>query len=111
MRRAFVVGALAGSVFTVVSALWVMAPRVARATPMPTDKRGVHPLRTFRARQVPKLSQRGLGEMLGVARETVARWEIGARKVDGELLPLIVEVTGLPATKLRPDLAKLLAAE
>jgi transcriptional regulator with XRE-family HTH domain len=71
----------------------------------------VHPLRKFRDRQVPKLSQRGLGEMLGVTRETVARWETGVRKVDGERLPLIVEVTGIPATKLRPDLAKLLAAE
>jgi transcriptional regulator with XRE-family HTH domain len=62
----------------------------------------------FRDRQTPKLSQRGLGELLGVARETVARWESGARKVDDELLHLVVERTGIPATELRPDLVRLL---
>jgi transcriptional regulator with XRE-family HTH domain len=69
-----------------------------------------HPLKAFRDRQTPTLSQKGLAELIGVARETVARWESGARRVDDELLPVVVERTGIPATELRPDLVKLLAA-
>lgn len=68
-----------------------------------------HPLRAFRDRQTPKLSQKGLAELLGVARETVSRWESGIRNVDDDCLPKVVEKTGIPATELRPDLVRLLA--
>lgn len=69
----------------------------------------IHPLRAFRDRQTPRLSQKRLAEIIGVARETIARWESGNRNVDDELLPVVVEKTGIPATELRPDLVKLLA--
>jgi transcriptional regulator with XRE-family HTH domain len=68
----------------------------------------IHPLKAFREKQRPPLSQEQLGSMLGVARTTVARWETGARKIDDELVPRVVRATGIPASKLRPDLADLL---
>jgi len=67
-----------------------------------------HPLKTFRERQSPPLTHQTLADLLGVKRPTVSRWESGSRKIDGELIPRIVEKTGIPASKLRPDLAALL---
>jgi transcriptional regulator with XRE-family HTH domain len=69
----------------------------------------IYPIKAFRERL--ELSQQQLADLLGVARETISRWETGARKIDGDLLHRVVERTGIPATELRPDLAKLLAAE
>lgn len=64
----------------------------------------VHPLKAYRSRQ--KLTQRGLAALLGVARETVGRWETGDRKTDRNLLTAISAKTGIPAKELRPDLAE-----
>lgn len=66
------------------------------------------PLKTFRGNQEPPLSQRGLAQLLGVRRETVARWETGKRKIDEDKLSLVAETTGIPKNELRPDLAKLM---
>lgn len=66
----------------------------------------IHPLRTFRQMQSPKISQAELADMLGVARLTVLRWEKGERKIDPDKLPTVTEVTGIPARSLRPDLIK-----
>lgn len=71
----------------------------------------VHPLKVFREKQEPPLSQQGLADLLGVDRVTVARWETGARKVDAELLPNVATRTGIPRSELRPDLAALLNSE
>jgi transcriptional regulator with XRE-family HTH domain len=66
-----------------------------------------HPLARFRASKSPPLGQADLGALVGVGRSTVHRWESGARKIDIDLLPRIVELTGIPASELRPDLAEL----
>lgn len=68
----------------------------------------IHPLKTFRERHDPPLSQQQLAEELNVARETVTRWETGARKIDDEILPKVAEFTGIHPGRLRPDLAALL---
>jgi len=64
----------------------------------------IHPLRTFRQQQTPKLSQAGLAKMLGVNRLTILRWEGGERKIDPDRLSGVAEKTGIPAKDLRPDL-------
>lgn len=69
---------------------------------------GIHPLKAFRKSQTPPLSQGQLAGLLGVARETVARWESGVRKIDEQKLPRISEMTNIPVRELRPDLAELL---
>lgn len=68
-----------------------------------------HPLTVFREAQQPLISQADFADMVGVSRPTVHRWEAGDRKIDVEKLPRVVEVTGIPARILRPDLAELLA--
>jgi transcriptional regulator with XRE-family HTH domain len=67
-----------------------------------------HPLTTFRKNQTPPLSQEQLANLLGVSRVTVTRWESGARKIHDGKLPVVSAKTGIPRTKLRPDLAALL---
>jgi len=66
-----------------------------------------HPLRAFRERHKPPLSQKGLADLLGVDRVTVARWETGTRLIDPDLVPGIARKTEIPARELRPDLASL----
>src|SRR4051812_29611385 len=63
------------------------------------------PLKESRAKHEPPLSQRQLAKMIGVTRETVARWETRKRRVDHERLPQIAEATGIAPAALRPDLA------
>lgn len=70
-----------------------------------------HPLRTFRERQKPALSQAGLARLLGVARPTVNRWESGERQIDVELVPKISAMTGIQPKELRPDLAETFGGE
>lgn len=71
----------------------------------------IHPLKAYRAKQEPPLSQQELAALLGVARTTVARWETGSRQVDEELVPVVAERTGIAASDLRPDLAALFREE
>jgi transcriptional regulator with XRE-family HTH domain len=66
-----------------------------------------HPLKIFRNKQEPRLSQGRLADQLGVWRTTVARWETGKQKVDRKLLPKVTEATGISPAELRPDLADL----
>lgn len=67
-----------------------------------------HPLTTYREKQDPPLSRKGLADLLDVSRETVFRWETGARKIDYELLGPISKRTGIPRRELRPDLFSLM---
>ena len=66
----------------------------------------IHPLRAYRDKAA--ITQLQLAELLGVRRETIARWETGDRKVDDNLLSGVSEKTGIPKNELRPDLAKLM---
>jgi DNA-binding XRE family transcriptional regulator len=66
----------------------------------------IHPLRAYRSRHA--LTQTELAGSLGVARETLARWETGASKPGRVALPTIEAKTGIPAKELRPDLAEIL---
>lgn len=66
----------------------------------------ISPLKAFRQKQEPKLSQAALAERLGVTRLTVTRWESGVRKIDPDLVPLVAERTGIPAKELRPDIVE-----
>lgn len=68
----------------------------------------VHPLTAFRKNQEPPLSQGDLAVLLGVARETVTRWESGARKINELTLPVVAKKTGIPKRELRPDLAEVM---
>lgn len=62
-----------------------------------------HPLTDFRERE--GLSQDDLAKLIGVSRETITRWENGARKPDENRLPKIAKETGIQPSILRPDLA------
>lgn len=68
---------------------------------------GIHPLRAFRDRHNPPLSQTDLAALLDVTRETIWRWEAGERQINKERLALIAERTGIDPADLRPDLANL----
>ncbi len=67
----------------------------------------IHPLRKFRDARDPRLSRDELASLLGVSAPTIHRWESGVRKIDVDLLERVVAVTGIPASQLRPDLARL----
>lgn len=62
-----------------------------------------HPL--FKYREDKGLSREALGKELGVSDVTVGRWEKKQRRVDVKLLPKVSQVTGIPKSELRPDLA------
>lgn len=70
-----------------------------------------HPLTDYRNSFTPPKSQEDLGRDLSVSREAINRWENGKRKIDTDILPRVVEVTGIPARALRPDLAALFDGE
>lgn len=54
-------------------------------------------------REGREMSQAQLGQEIGVAAETVYRWENGRRKIGLSLLPSVCEITGLSREQLRPD--------
>lgn len=72
------------------------------------NKMTLPPLKAFRKKHNPPLSQRELADLLGVDRVTITRWETGRRKIGGDRLSDISALTGIPRTKLRPDLAALM---
>lgn len=63
------------------------------------------PLTEYREKQ--NISQSELADRLGERRSTVHRWESGERKIGRNKLASVAEKTGIPAEKLRPDLAEL----
>lgn len=71
----------------------------------------IHPITRFRASQEPPLTKAALSRLVGVTKTTVDRWENGVRKIDTDILPRVVEVTGIAARELRPDLAALFDGE
>lgn len=71
----------------------------------------VHPLKSFRECQTPPLTQEQLGELLGVSKVSISRWETRERKPEPELLAGISAKTGIAPAALRPDLAELFASQ
>lgn len=69
---------------------------------------GIHPLRAYRQRQNPPLTQDQLAELLGVSKSAISRWEARRRKMDQDNVSKISEATGIAPAELRPDLAELL---
>ena len=67
-----------------------------------------HPLRVFRERHNPPLSQEELADLFGVSRSAVTRWESGIRQPGKRQVPTILRITGLPLSAIRPDFAQLL---
>jgi transcriptional regulator with XRE-family HTH domain len=72
-----------------------------------TEPSPAEALKEFREKH--GLSRKDLAEKIEVERMTVWRWEAGKRRIDADKVPLLVSVTGIPATTWRPDLARLLA--
>jgi transcriptional regulator with XRE-family HTH domain len=58
----------------------------------------IHPLTRFRKQNDLTCAQ--LAERLGVARNTVWRWENGERRPDEKLLPAITKLTGLRPSQI-----------
>ena len=54
------------------------------------------------------ISQEQAAKKVGVSRITWLRWEDGTRSINIRRLQPLSEITGIPASKLRPDLAKVL---
>lgn len=65
-------------------------------------------LKSFRRNHEPPLTPSQAAGLAKVSRSTWFRWESGVRKIDDAVLPRVVEVTGIPAKELRPDLVKIL---
>ena len=64
-----------------------------------------HALETYR--KANSMTRAALARHLQVSKTTVARWELGIRKIDETLVPRIASITGIPGRQLRPDLAEL----
>lgn len=60
-----------------------------------------HPLETYRKKH--SMTRAALARHLSVSKTTIARWELGIRKIDEDLVPSIASITGIPAKELRPD--------
>jgi transcriptional regulator with XRE-family HTH domain len=66
-----------------------------------------HPVRAYRLRQNPPVKLGELARAIGTTNANLSRIETGKQAVSDVLLPKIVAATGIPASELRPDLAKL----
>lgn len=67
------------------------------------------PIRTFRAAKSLTLQQ--FGELVGLRKALVWKYENGRLRVPAELVPKIEEATGIARHELRPDLWPAQAAE
>lgn len=65
----------------------------------------IHPIRAYRERQNPPMSQGQFAGKVGVTRFTVMRWEAGG-PIDVKLLPAVSQEIGIAAGLLRPDLVE-----
>jgi ribosome-binding protein aMBF1 (putative translation factor) len=59
-----------------------------------------NPLKAWRDRQNPKISQEKLAEMLGVKAMTVSRWERGGHLPNKKHWPEIEKATGIAPSEL-----------
>jgi DNA-binding XRE family transcriptional regulator len=65
-----------------------------------------HPLKEWRSRE--GLNQETAAQQLGLKAPTLCRLEKGNRQPSPKLAKKLSEQTGIPVSKLRPDLAELL---
>jgi DNA-binding transcriptional regulator YdaS (Cro superfamily) len=49
------------------------------------------------------MTRAALARHLSVSKTTIARWELGIRKIDEDLVPSIATITGISPRDLRPD--------
>lgn len=68
-----------------------------------------HALTSFR--ETEQLSKSNLAKRLKCSPAAVTRWEAGERQIGAKWLQKIAAELGIPAAKLRPDLAELLREE
>jgi DNA-binding XRE family transcriptional regulator len=68
--------------------------------PEPRPIAAAHPLKTFRKKHNPPLSQEDLASLLGVDRVTVARWELQHRFPERKFWKAIEDVTGISISDL-----------
>lgn len=66
-----------------------------------------HPVRAYRRSFDPPMSLEDLAARVGTTKPNLSRIETRKQNVSADLLPKLVAETGIPAAKLRPDLAKL----
>lgn len=57
----------------------------------------VHPLKKYR--ETSHVTQRELAKLVGVERETVARWEMGIRTPSLATAAKLSEITGIPISQ------------
>ena len=67
-------------------------------------------LRTY-LREQGRGSAAALARDMGVSEVNVSRWANGRAKPEGKNLVKLVELTGIPAAELRPDLAAAFAPQ
>jgi len=67
----------------------------------------LHPLRAYRLGQDPTITLEDLADRLGTTKASLSRIESGKQQLSEELLRKLVAETGISASALRPDLAKL----
>lgn len=60
---------------------------------------GIHPLKTWRRKQRPPLSQDEVAEKIGVTKPTISRWERYNREPSLADAAKLSEITGIPLKK------------
>jgi transcriptional regulator with XRE-family HTH domain len=67
----------------------------------------VHPVRAWRLAQKTPVRLEDLAARVGTTKANLSRIETRKQAISDELLPKLMAETGIPAGRLRPDLAKL----
>lgn len=69
-----------------------------------------NPIRSYRLRQTPPLTQEKLARKIGTTKANLSRVENGLQKVSEDLLVRLSDL-GIPAAELRPDLAQIFRSQ
>lgn len=66
---------------------------------------GMHPLTKWRQKHpTGYMTLRQLSALIAVSEAEICRWENGLRRIPAERVYLISDLTGIPKSKLRPDI-------
>jgi transcriptional regulator with XRE-family HTH domain len=66
----------------------------------------ISPIRAYRLKQVPPMKLGDLAKRIRTSKGNLSRIETGKQLLSEELLRRVVTETGIPAHRLRPDLAE-----